>query len=56
MSKTKELEEKRMSNLLKAIELKNTGIVNKELSKIVDYVIQHEIKELQYDVALYEHK
>lgn len=56
MNKIKELQEKQMGNLLKAIELKNGGIEDKSLSNIVDYIIQHEIKELQYDVALYEHK
>jgi hypothetical protein len=54
MNKIKELQEKQMGNLLKAIELKNIGIEDKSLSNIVDYVIQHEIKELQFDVALYD--
>lgn len=51
---SKELKEKQTSNLLKAIELKNAGINNGKLSKIVDYVIDHEIAELQFDVVLFD--
>ena len=50
----KELKEKQTSNLLKAIELKNAGISNGKLARIVDYVIDHEIAELQYDVVLFD--
>lgn len=51
---SKELKEKQTSNLLKAIELKNAGINNGKLAKIVDYVIDHEIAELQFDVVLFD--
>lgn len=46
MDNNKFLQEKQLSNLLKAVELKNSGIGNRELSSIVDYVIEHEVKEL----------
>lgn len=51
---SKELKEKQTSNLLKAIELKNAGIANGKLARIVDYVINHEISELQFDVVLFD--
>lgn len=51
---SKELKEKQTSNLLKAIELKNAGINNGKLAKIVDYIIDHEIAELQFDVVLFD--
>jgi hypothetical protein len=46
MDNKKFLQEKQMSNLLKAVELKNSGIEDKALLGIVDYVIEYEVKEL----------
>lgn len=54
MDEIKKLQEKQTSNLLKAIELKNVGIINKDLDKVVDYIIDHEIAELKYDVVLFD--
>ena len=50
------LKERRIKNLLKAIELKNAGIQDKSIAKIVDYVIDYEISELQLKVVLFEKK
>jgi hypothetical protein len=54
MNKIKELQEKQMGNLLKAIELKSGGISDKALAKIVDYIIDREVSALMFDVALFK--
>lgn len=54
MDNNKFLKEKQMSNLLKAVELKNSGIEDKTLSGIVDYVIEYEVKELSLKPVIEE--
>lgn len=54
MDNNKFLKEKQMSNLLKAVELKNSGIKDKTLLGIVDYVIEYEVKELSLKPVIEE--
>lgn len=54
MDNKKFLQEKQTSNLLKAVELKNSGIEDKALLGIVDYVIEYEVKELSLKSVIEE--